>query len=78
MACGNIRRTGIDELSVHLVGEKIESVLLHYVTELIHLAAGIEISCRVVWVADEDGLGALGDEFLEFLHRWKRKAGIDG
>ena len=64
----DIRTAGIDILTVNLIREEIEVVLLHQVTNLIHLSAGIEIARRVVRVADQNGTGALIDQLLKLLH----------
>ena len=64
----DIRTAGIDILTVNLIREEIEVVLLHQVTNLIHLSAGIEIARRVVRVADQNGTGALIDKLLKLLY----------
>ena len=43
-------------------------MLLHHVSDLVHLLWSIEASGGVVRVADEYSLGLLVDEFFEFLH----------
>ena len=78
MHCGDIRRTRIDELAVHLIGEKVKIVLLHQVAYAVHLLLGIEVARRVVRIADENGLGALVDEFFELLHLWQAEALLNG
>ena len=64
----DIRTAGVDILTVNLIREEIEVVLLYQVANLIHLSAGIEIACRVVWVTNQDGTGALIDKLLKLLH----------
>ena len=64
----DIRTACIDILTVNLIREEIEVVLLHQVTYLIHLSAGIEIARRVVWITDQDGTCALIDKLLKLLY----------
>ena len=52
-------------------------MLLHDVPYLIHLAAGVKITGRIIRIADEDGLRPVRDEFLEFLDRRKGETGLD-
>ena len=82
MASTDIGTTGVDELTVNFVGEEIEVILLHEIANLIHLATGIKVARRVVWVADEDGAGSFVDEFLELLYLRQREtlvnSGCDG
>ena len=78
MACRDVWRACVDEFPVYFVGEEIEVVLLDDVAELVHFAARVEISCRVVRVADEDGFGALCDEFLEFFYWRECETGVNG
>ena len=82
MAGGNIRRPCIDELTVNLVREKKQVVLLDQITYLVHLTAGIKVARRIIGIADEDSPGTLIDQLLELLHLRKRKTflyrGSDG
>ena len=75
---GDVRRARVDEFAVHLVAEEEEVVLLHQVADLVHLVLGIEVARRVVGIADEDGLRALVDEFLELLHLGQAETLVDG
>ena len=52
-------------------------MFLNDVPYLIHLASGIEISGRIVRVADKDRLGPLGDELFELLYRRKGETCLD-
>ena len=78
MAGRDIGRSCVDIFAVHLIGEEIQVVFLDQITDLVHLAAGIEITCRVVRVADHDGTGALVDQLLELLHLRQRETFLDG
>ena len=64
----DIRTAGIDILTVNLIREEIEVVLLHQVADLVHLSAGIEIARRVVWITNQDGTCALIDQLLKLLY----------
>ena len=63
----DIGASGIDVLTVYLIREEVEVVFLDKVANLVHLPAGIEISGRVVGVADQDGACALVDKLFELL-----------
>ena len=78
MAGADIGAARVDKLAVHLVGEKVQVVLLHHVAYLVHLPTGVQITCGIVGVADEDGPGALVDELLKLFHLGQRKALFDG
>ena len=68
VASRNIRRTGVYELAVNLIGEQVKVIFLNQVTQLQHLLAGVKITRGVVGVANEYTLGTLCDELLEFLN----------
>ena len=74
----DVGRAGVDVLTINLVGEEVEVVLLDQVAYLVHLAAGIEITCGVVGVADKYGAGTLVDEFLEPLDTGQCKSFLYG
>ena len=74
----DVRAAGVDILTVNLIREEVEIVLLHQVANLVHLSAGIEIAGRVVRVTDQDGTGALIDEFLKLLHLRQGETFLDG
>ena len=77
MAGGDIRRFGVDELAIDLVGDEIEVVFLHQVTYLPHLLFGVEVACGVVGVADEDSTCLGSYLFLELLDRRQFEAVLD-
>ena len=78
MAGRDVGRTRVDVLTIDLVGEEIEVVLLHDVAYLVHLAAGVEVARGVVGVTYQDGLGAFVDELLELLHLGQRETFLNG
>ena len=67
----DVRASGINELTVHLIRKQIQIVLLHQITDLVHLPLGIEITGRIVRIADKDGLRTISDQLLEFLD-WRK------
>ena len=73
MASRYVRRTGVYELTINLIREEIEVVFLYKVAYTVHLVAGVEVTCRVVRVADEYASCTFVDEFLEAFHRWQCK-----
>ena len=73
MASRNIRGTGIDKLTVHFVGEKEKIILLHQVTDLVHLTSGIQIAGRIIRITDQDTLGTFVDQLFKFLYFRKRE-----
>ena len=60
------------------VGEKVQVVFLHQIPDPVHLFLRIEITGRVVGIADQDGLRALVDEFLELLHLGQAETFLNG
>lgn len=68
----------MDELSIELIQEEIQVILLHQVANLIHLFLGIEVTGRVVLIADQDGVCAFIDQLLEFLHLRQTEALFTG
>ena len=77
VAGGDIRRLGIDELTVHLVGDEIEVVFLDEVANLTHLLFRIEVSRRVIGVANQNRARLRRNLLLEFLHRWQFETVLD-
>ena len=77
MAGRDVRRTCIDELAVNLVGEEIQIVFLYKVANLIHLSASVEITRRIVRVADEDGACTLVYQLLKLIYLRKAEALVD-
>ena len=77
MAGRDVGRTRIDKLTIHLVREEVEVVLLHEVTYLIHLTTCIKVSRRVIGITYHDGLGALVDEFLKTLYLRQAESLLD-
>ena len=73
----DVRRLGVDELAIDLVGDEVELVLLHEIANLAHLLLGIEVTRGVVGVADEDGACLGRDLFLKLLHRRQLEAVLD-
>ena len=73
-----VRRARVDELAVHLVGEEVQVVFLHEIPDPVHLLLRVQVAGRVVGIADEDGLCALVDQFLELLHLRQAEALVDG
>ena len=69
----NIWRTCVDKLTINLIREQIKVILLHKVTNLIHLLTRVEITCRIIRVADQNRLCALSNQLLKLLHRRKSK-----
>ena len=67
----------VAELTVHLVGEEVQVVLLDQTSDLQQLLVGIKITRGVVGVADHDGLGAWCDGLLKFLDGRKSKTRLD-
>ena len=70
----NIRRSRIYELSVNLVREEEQIVLLHHVADAVHLLARIEVTRRVVRVADQYTARTLVYQLLELLDLRQGKA----
>ena len=64
----NIGRARVAELAVNLVGEQVEVVLLDQVAYLVHFLAGVQVTGRVVRVANQYALGARRNQGLETLH----------
>ena len=77
MAGRDIRRLGVDKLTIDLIGDQIEVVFLHQIAYLPHLLFGIEIARRVIGVTDEDSSGLRRDLFLKLLYRRQLKAVLD-
>ena len=77
MAGWDIRRTRIDIFAIHLVGEEVQVVLLHQVSNLVHFPACVKIACRIVGVTDHDGARTLINQFLKFLHLRQRETFLD-
>ena len=75
---GNIRRTRVDELAINLVGEQVKVIFLDQIPDPVHLLLGVQIPRGIVGIADEDGLRALVDQFLELLHLGQAEALLDG
>ena len=74
----NVRRAGVDELAVDLVGKQVEVIFLYQIAYLVHLLLGIEVARRVVRVADEDGLRVFVNQLLELLHLRQAETFFDG
>ena len=73
----DIRAASIDIFTIYLIREQIQVVLLYEVTNLVHLPAGIEISCWVVRVTYHYSPCARVDKFLKLLYLWQRETLID-
>ena len=73
----NIWRTCVDKLTINLIREQIKVILLHKVADLIHLLTRVEITCRIIRVADQNRLCALSNQLLKLLHRRKSKTSLD-
>ena len=63
-----MRLVSIAEFSVNLVGNQEEIVLFGNLAERKHVFLSVERTCRISGIADEDGLGARSDKFLELRH----------
>ena len=74
----DIRRTGIDKLAVHFIREQVKIILLHHVTNLVHLAAGIQIAGRIIRVTDQNSFCAFVYQLLELLHFRQGEPFLDG
>ena len=74
----DIRRTGIDKLAVHFIREQVKIILLHHVTNLVHLAAGIQIAGRIIRVTDQNSFCAFIYQLLELLHFRQGEPFLDG
>ena len=77
MARRDVGRTRIDEFAVDLVREEEQVVFLDQIADLVHLPPRIEVTRRVVGVADQDAARAFVDQFLELLDRGQREAVLD-
>ena len=77
MERGNIRRTRITELTINLVREKEQIVLLDDIANLVHLLLGIKIAGRIIGIANQDRLGPGRDQCLELLQGRQGKTLID-
>ena len=73
MAGRDIRRTRINKLTIHFIGEEEQIVLLHKVTYLVHFATGIKITCRIIRITDQDSPGALVNQLFKLFYFRKRK-----
>ena len=69
--------TIVAELTIHLIGEEIQVVLLDQTSHLQQFLMGVKITRGVVGVTDHDGLGARRDGFLEILDGRQGKASLD-
>ncbi len=69
---------GVAELAVYLVGVDEEVVLAGYVSEFFDLILGVEHSCGVAGIADDDTLCAGSDVFLELLDGGDGEAVVHG
>ena len=67
----------VDELTIHLVAEQVEVIFLHQVAYLVHLLLRVEVSRRVVGVANQYCLRALVDKFLKLLHLGQAEPLVD-
>ena len=74
MASRDVRRTGIDKLTVHFIRKKIQIVLLHQIANLIHLTARIEVSRGVIRIANQNGPRTFVNQLLELLDLRQRKS----
>ena len=74
----DIGRARVDKLAIDLVREEEEVVLLYQIADALHLAARVEVTRRVVGVADQDTARAGVDQLLEFRHIGQGKALVDG
>ena len=85
MESRNIRGSTVAEFTVNLVTKQVEVVFLYQVANLVHLVAAIEVTCRVVRIADQNTFGFRGNHFLNLLDVWQvetffngRNYGFDG
>src|SRR5690554_725535 len=56
----------VAKLPVHLVAQQVKVVLNNQFFQLLQLLTGVQIAGRVVGVANEDGLGAGGNQLFNF------------
>ena len=77
MASRDIRRFGIDELAIDLIGDQVQVVFLHQIADLAHLLLGIEIARRVIGVADQDCARLRRNLLLKLLHRRQLEPVLD-
>ena len=78
MAGRDIGRTRINKFTVHLVREKEQIVLLHKVANLVHFTACIEVTRRIVGIANQNGTRALVNQLFELLDLGQRETLFDG
>ena len=68
MAGADIGRTCVDVFPIDFIREQIKVIFLHEVADLVHLAPCIEVSGRVVGVANHNGTSVLIDQFLKLFN----------
>ena len=73
----DIRTLRVDKLTIHLVGEEIEVILLDQIADLHHLLLGIEIARRIVGVTNQDSTRLLRNLLLKLLYRRQFEAVLD-
>ena len=78
MAGRDIRGTGINKFTIYFIRKEEEVILLHQIPNLIHFTTGIQISCRIIRVANQNRFGTFVDQFFEFLHFRQRKPFFNG
>ena len=78
MAGRDIGRTRINKFTVHLVREEEQIVLLHKVANLVHFTACIEVTRRIVGIANQNSTRALVNQLLELLYLGQRETLFDG
>ncbi len=72
----NVGSACVAEFTVNFVGKQKQVVFLYNIPDLVHLLLGIEISGRVIGVADKYAFGLFCNEFLEFFNRGEGEAFI--
>ena len=78
MAGRDIGRTRINKFTVHLVREEEQIVLLHKVANLVHFTACIEVTRRIVGIANQNGPRALVNQLFKLLYLGQRETLFDG
>ena len=67
----------VAEFPVHLVGEQVQVVLQDQVAQRGHLVPAVEVARGVSRIADQDALGARGDQLFEVGDGRQGEAGVD-
>ena len=73
----DIGRARIDKLSIDLIREEEQIVLLHQIADAVHLLAGIEVARRIVGITDQNTACTLVDKLLKLLNLGQRETLLD-